>query len=60
MKKYRFNPDKLLRNIAILSGVITAGLLVYKVATQGIGWISTIRIFWIERRDKLCLIAQQD
>ncbi len=60
MKKYRFNPDKFLRNIAVISGVITVGLLVYKVANCGIAWISTIRIFWIERRDKLCLIAQQD
>lgn len=45
MKKYRFNEDKLLRNVCILSTVISAGVLVYKVATCGIAWISTIGYF---------------
>lgn len=45
MKKYRFNEDKFLRNITILGNVVTVGILVYKVATCGIAWISTIGYF---------------
>ena len=45
MKKYRLNEDKLLRNVCILSTVISLGVLVYKVATCGIAWISTIGYF---------------
>jgi len=45
MKKYRINEEKVLRNIAILSTIISAGVLVYKVATCGIAWISTIGYF---------------
>ena len=45
MKKYRFNEDKLLRNVCILSTVVTVGVIVYKVATCGISFFSTIGYF---------------
>ena len=45
MKKYRLNEDKLLRNIFILSTVVTVGLIVYKVATCGVSFFSTIGYF---------------
>ena len=44
-QKYRLNQDKLLRNICILSIVITVGILVYKIATCGISFMSTIGYF---------------
>jgi len=45
MKKYRLNEDKLLRNIAIFSSGLAIGMLVYKIATCGIAWISTCGYF---------------
>lgn len=45
MKKYRLNEDKLLRNVFILSTVVTIGIVVYKVATCGISFFSTIGYF---------------
>lgn len=45
MEKYRFNEDKLLRNIFILGTVATVGIIVYKVATCGISFFSTIGYF---------------
>ena len=45
--KYRFNEEKFLKNFAIFSTGLTIGILIYKIATCGIAWISTIRIFWI-------------
>lgn len=45
MKKYKFNEDKFLRNVTILGNVVTVGILVYKFATCGIAWISTIGYF---------------
>jgi len=45
MKKYRLNEDKLLRNVCILSTVISVGAFVYKVATCGIAWVSTCGYF---------------
>lgn len=45
MKKYKFNEDKLLRNVAVLSSIVTVGILVYKIATQGISFMSTIGYF---------------
>lgn len=53
MKKYRFNKDKLFRNFVILSNVITIGMVIHKIATCGISFFSTIRIFWIERRKRI-------
>lgn len=47
MKKYKFNKDKLFRNFIILSNVITIGIVIHKIATCGISFMSTIRIFWI-------------
>lgn len=52
MKKYRFNKDKFFRNFVILSNVITIGLVIHKIVTCGISFMSTIRIFWIERRKR--------
>ena len=43
--KYKFNEDKLLRNIAIFSSGLTIGMLVYKIATCGISFMSTIGYF---------------
>lgn len=42
MKKYRFNEEKFLKNVTIFSTGLTIGILVYKVASCGIAWISTI------------------
>ena len=44
-RKMRFNPDKAFRNFAILASVLTTGILIYKIATNGIAWMSTIRYF---------------
>ena len=41
-RKMRFNPDKAFRNFVILANVLTIGFVVYKIATNGIAWISTI------------------
>ena len=40
-RKMRFNPDKAFRNLVILANVITIGLFIYKIATNGIAWMST-------------------
>lgn len=40
-RKMRFNPDKAFRNFTILASVLTIGILIYKIATNGIAWIST-------------------
>jgi hypothetical protein len=45
MKKYRLNKDKLLRNIVVISSIMSIGMLVYKVATCGVAWISTCGYF---------------
>ena len=45
MKKYRFNEEKLLRNIVVISSIMSIGMLVYKVATCGVAWISTCGYF---------------
>lgn len=42
MRKYRFNEEKFLRNFAIFTSGVTIGILIYKIATCGISWISTI------------------
>lgn len=44
-RKMRFNPDKAFRNFVILSSVLTIGILIYKIATNGIAWMSTIGYF---------------
>lgn len=43
--KYKFNEDKLLRNIAIFSSGLAIGMLIYKIATCGISFMSTIGYF---------------
>lgn len=45
MKKYKLNEDKLLRNIVVVSSIMSIGMLVYKVATCGVAWISTCGYF---------------
>lgn len=40
-RKMRFNPDKAFRNSVILANIITIGLFIYKIATNGIAWMST-------------------
>lgn len=44
-RKMRFNPDKAFRNLVILANIITIGLFIYKIATNGISFISTIGYF---------------
>lgn len=44
-RKMKFNPDKAFRNFVILASVITIGILTYKIATNGISFLSTIRYF---------------
>jgi len=44
-RKMRFNPDKAFRNFTILASVLTIGFLIYKIATCGISFISTIGYF---------------
>lgn len=44
-RKMRFNPDKAFRNFVILANVITIGFVIYKIATNGIAWMSTIGYF---------------
>lgn len=52
-QKYRLNSDKLFRNFVVMSTVITTGVLIVKIANCGLAWMSTIRIFWIERRKEI-------
>lgn len=40
-RKMKFNPDKAFRNFVILASVLTIGILIYKIATNGIAWMST-------------------
>lgn len=44
-RKMRFNPDKAFRNFTILASVLTIVFLIYKIATCGISFISTIGYF---------------
>lgn len=43
--KYKFNEEKFLRNFAIFSTGLTIGMLIYKIATCGISFMSTIGYF---------------
>lgn len=43
--KYKFNEEKFLRNFAIFSSGLAIGMLIYKIATCGITWISTCGYF---------------
>ncbi|MEE1143587.1 MAG: hypothetical protein U0L22_08150 [Bacteroidales bacterium] len=45
MKKYKFNEEKFLKNFAIFSSGVTIGILIYKIATCGIAWMSTTGLF---------------
>lgn len=44
-KKWRFNKDKAFRNFVILVSLVVLGILIYKIATNGIGWMSTTGLF---------------
>jgi hypothetical protein len=43
--KYKFNEEKFLRNFAIFSSGLAIGMLIYKIATCGISFMSTIGYF---------------
>lgn len=45
MKKYRFNEERFLKNFTVFSSGLALGFLVFKVASCGIAWISTIGYF---------------
>lgn len=40
-RKMKFNSDKAFRNFVVAITIITTGILIYKIATNGIAWIST-------------------
>lgn len=44
-KKWKFNEEKFLRNLAITVGGYEFISLIIKIATNGISWISTIGYF---------------
>ena len=44
-KKWRLNKEKAFRNFVILITIITTVLLINKIATNGISFISTIGYF---------------
>ena len=44
-RKMKFNPDKAFRNLVILANVIIVGIVIYKIATNGINFLSTIGYF---------------
>ncbi len=46
-QKYRFNQDKLLRNIVALTTIVSTIAIVTKIANCGLACLSTIRLFWI-------------
>ena len=45
MKKWKINWKTVARNLFILINIILLGILIHKISTQGIGWISTIGYF---------------
>ena len=45
MKKYKFNEEKFLKNFTIFTTGLTVGILIFKVVTYGISFISTIGYF---------------
>lgn len=44
-KKLKFNSDKAFRNFAIVMGIVTIVILITKIGTNGIGFLSTIGYF---------------
>lgn len=44
-KKMKFNSDKAFRNFAIFTTGLTLGILIYKIATNGVSFLSTIGYF---------------
>lgn len=45
MKKYKFNKEKVERNILVIMNLISIGLVIHKIATCGISFFSTIGYF---------------
>lgn len=43
--KWRVNEEKVLRNILVISSIVSLGMLVYKIANCGFAWISTCGYF---------------
>lgn len=43
--KMKFNPDKAFRNFTVLITIVSISILVYKIATNGISFLSTIGYF---------------
>ena len=41
MKGYRINRDKVFRNIVVLSTIVSVGILIHRIANEGISWMST-------------------
>lgn len=44
-RKMKFNSDKAFRNFVILANIITIAVVVTKIATNGISFLSTIGYF---------------
>ena len=44
-RKMRFNPDKAFKNFVILASIVTTIVLITKIATNGINFLSTIGYF---------------
>lgn len=44
-RKWRINWNTVERNLFILLNIIVIGILIHKISTEGIGWISTIGYF---------------
>lgn len=44
-KKMRFNSDKAFRNFAIVMGIATTAIVITKIATNGVSFLSTIGYF---------------
>jgi hypothetical protein len=45
MKKWRINWKTVARNLFILMNIVLLGILIHKISTNGIGFISTIGYF---------------
>lgn len=44
-KKLKFNPDKAFRNFSIVMGIVTITIVITKISTNGISFLSTIGYF---------------
>ena len=46
-KKWRINWKTVARNLFIILNIVVVAVLIYTIKTKGLGFFSTIRIFWI-------------